>query len=66
MGLYLALSGEYARRVMVGTVGKSVATQPLSSGGQLCIGATTSSNFFKSLGWDFRENQDVSTTLVLF
>ena len=23
-------------------------------------------HFFKSLGWDFRENQDVSTTLVLF
>lgn len=43
MGLYLTLSGEYARRIMVGTVGKLVATQPLNSGGQLCIGATTSS-----------------------
>lgn len=42
MGSYLALSGEYARCIMVGTEGKLVATQPPNSGGQTCIRATAS------------------------
>lgn len=52
----LVLSGGNARWFMVGIEGNLVATQPVNSGGQTCVGATTSSRG-ESLGWDFDENQ---------
>jgi hypothetical protein len=62
MGLHPTLYREYARCCVVGTEGNLMATQALNLDGQTCVGSV---GFIKgqSLGWDFRENQDVSTTL---